>query len=80
MKKVVALFLSFAMVLGIAACGNSKEKVSLGEKQVLTVTVNSSASETLLQKQVGEAFQAKMKEKGIDVEIVTSTYSASTYQ
>ena len=80
MKKLVALFLSLAMVLGIAACGKSNKEASSGEKQVLTVTVNSSASETLLQKKVGEAFQNKMKEKGIDVEIVTSTYSSSTYQ
>ena len=80
MKKRVALFLSFVMIFGVTACGGDKEEISSGEKQVLTVTVNSSAAETLLQKKLGEAFQEKMKEKGMDVEIVTSTYSSSTYQ
>lgn len=80
MKKVLVLLLSLAMVLGITACGNGNDKTSSSGKQVLTITVNSSASETLLQKKVGEAFQNKMKEKGIDVEVTTTTYSGSTYQ
>ena len=80
MKKLLVLLLSLAMVFGITACGNGKDKSSADGKQVLTVTVNSSASETLLQKKVAEAFQNKMKDKGIDVEVVTTTYSGSTYQ
>ena len=48
MKKIVALFLSFVMIFGVTACGGDKEEISSGEKQVLTVTVSSSAAETLL--------------------------------
>ena len=80
MKKALVLFLSFVMLFGVAACGGGNDKSSLSGKQVLTVTVNSSASETLLQKKVEEAFKNKMKENGVDVEIVTSTYAGSTYQ
>jgi multiple sugar transport system substrate-binding protein len=78
MKKVLVLLLSLAMLLALTACGNKKS--SLEGKQVLTVTVNSSASETLLQKKLAEAFKNKMKENGVDVEIVTTTYSSNSYQ
>lgn len=82
MKKIAAFFLLFVMVLGMTACGagGGDKEPSSGDKQILTVTVNSSVSETLLQKKVSEAFENKMKEKGIDVEIVTSTFSSSSYQ
>ena len=79
MKKIVAIVLFFTIIFGVTACG-SNNATSSGDKQVLTVTVNSSAAETLLQKKLAEAFQEKMKEKGKDVEVVTSTYQSSTYQ